>query len=320
MIKKLLEHKLKIVIAAILLIGLFFFLHKNSTPKITYDENKASLGSITLKVLAVGTVQPQNRLEIKPPIPGRIEKILIEEGQYVKKGQMLAWMSSNERSALLDAASAKGEAELKRWQDIYRPTPIIAPINGTIILKNVEQGEVFASTDALMVMSDRLTVKAQIDETDIASIKLKQKCEIILDAYSDKPVPATVDKIAFEATTVNNVTTYIVDVLPDAVPDFMKSGMTANVNCVVDVKENILLIPSSTLKTKDGKVTTLILDDGDQIEKPITTGITDGKNVEVTSGLSEGEIVLSPQINIQNQNSSSPFVPSRKNSKPKENK
>jgi multidrug efflux pump subunit AcrA (membrane-fusion protein) len=49
---------------------------------------------LDISILATGVVQPQNRLEIKPPIAGRIERVLVEEGETVKRGQILAWMSS----------------------------------------------------------------------------------------------------------------------------------------------------------------------------------------------------------------------------------
>lgn len=50
-------------------------------------------------------------------------------------------MSSTERVALVDTASAKGEAERKRWEKMYSPTPILAPLTGNLILKNVEPGQ-----------------------------------------------------------------------------------------------------------------------------------------------------------------------------------
>lgn len=303
------KNRLIILISTICLAGLIILAFQSKeTSEITFRESKVEKGNISIKVLATGTVQPENRLEIKPPIAGRVEKVLIEEGQIVKKGQILAWMSSTERSALLDAARSKGNAEVKKWEEIYPPTPIISPLNGTIVLKSVEQGQTFTNTESLMAMSDRLTVKAQVDETDISSIKLKQSAEIILDAYSDQKIPAQVDKIAFEATTVNNVTTYIVDVLPKSVPDFMRSGMTANVTFVTDSKEDALLIPADALKTKDGRSIVL---DKDKNEIEVETGITNGKQIEILSGLSEGEIILSPQIKLQdkNKNGASPFSP-----------
>jgi macrolide-specific efflux system membrane fusion protein len=314
--EKLSSKKLRLLIA-ILLIGLaaayFIKAYRQNNSDVTYKEVKVVRENIYVKILATGTVQPENRVEIKPPIPGRVEEVLIKEGQKVVKGQILAWMSSTERAALLDAARAKGAAEVKKWESIYPPTPILAPLDGTIILKNVEQGETFTSSDSLISMSDRLTVKAQVDETDISSISVGQEAEIILDAYSDQKIPAKVDKIAFDATTVNNVTTYIVDVLPITIPDFMRSGMTANVMFVADAKENVLLIPSEALKIKDGRSLVMVRNNSREIEKEVTTGITNGKQTEILSGLAEGDIILTAQIKLQEKgkNNSNPFNPMR---------
>lgn len=302
--------KTRWIILAILLVAAIWGVSaykKKDTNKITYNEIPVELGALHIRILATGTVQPENRLEIIPPIAGRIEKVLIKEGQKVKKGQILAWMSSTERAALLDAARANGADEIKKWEDIYPPTPILSPINGTIVLKNIEEGETFSGTTSLLSMSDRLTVKAQVDETDIAQVKVEQAAEIVLDAYSSQKIPAKVDKIAFDSTTVNNVTTYIVDVLPETVPEFMRSGMTANVTFLVTSKENIMLIPSETLRTRDGKSTVLVRENGEEIEKEVETGLSDGKKIEVISGLNPGEIVLSPQLKLNQNKSGSPF-------------
>src|SRR4051794_37657463 len=83
-------------------------------------------GEMKITILSTGVVQPENRVDIKPPIAGRVEKVLVNEGDVVKKGQVIAWMSSTERAALLDAASARGEDELKQWEEMYKPTPILA--------------------------------------------------------------------------------------------------------------------------------------------------------------------------------------------------
>ena len=298
------------VIGAVAIGAVLYFWNKSGEPKITYREARAEIGTIEVKILATGTVQPENRVEIKPPIPGRVEKVLIKEGDVVKRGQILAWMSSIERAALLDAARSKGAAELRKWEDIYPAAPILAPLDGTIVLKNVEQGETFTSADSLMSMSDRLTVKAQVDETDIAEIKVKQKAEIALDAYPDQKIEAEVDKIAFDATTVNNVTTYIVDVLPKTVPDFMRSGMTANVTFLVQSKENVLVVPAEAIKIKEGRASVMVRFDGDDIEREVEIGLNNGKQMEIVSGLSAGEVILLPQLKLEKaRGAASPFNP-----------
>lgn len=308
------KRNLLIVLGAVVIAGTIFAVCKGqSRTRITYLEVKVRRGDISVSILATGTVQPENRLGIKPPIAGRVENVLVKEGLKVRKGQVLVWMSSTERAALLDAARSKGVEEFKRWEELYRPTPVLAPISGTIILRNVESGQTFTNNDSILVMSDRLTVKAQVDETDIAQIKLKQTAQIVLDAYPGQKLSAKVDQIAFDAKTVNNVTTYIVDVLPDNTPEFMRSGMTANVTFLAETRQNVLLVPTEAVKAQDGKsVVTVRGGDGKPVEREIVTGITDGKQVEVVSGLTEDSVVLSAQLKVrdsQNRSGTSPFNP-----------
>ena len=290
--------KLILVVIILILAGVGgYFLTKEKKVKTIYEAVKVTRGDLAVTVVATGTVQPENRLEIKSPVAGRVEEVLIKEGQVVKKGQILAWMSSTERAALMDSARAKGADEVKKWEELYRPTPVISPINGTIILKNVESGQTFTNADAIFVLSNRLTVKGQVDETDIASIKVKQNANIILDAYSENKIPAVVAAIAYDATTTNNVTTYLVDVAPIKTPDYMRSGMTANVTFSIRSQENVLVIPTSAIEATDTGDAVLVRNaEGKKTSKPVKIGLTDGKMSEVVEGLAEGEIVLIKQL------------------------
>lgn len=309
-------NKKYIIISVVVLIAGFagFRIYKNGQkPKISYSEFKVSKGDIAIKILATGTVKPKNRLEIKAPVAGRIEQVLIKEGSVVRKGQILAWMSSTERAAMLDAARAKGAEEYQKWSELYLATPVLAPISGTIILKSVEPGQTFTNADAIFTMSDTLTVQALVDETDIAQIKLKNSAMIILDAYPKFPISAHVDKLAFDSTTTNNVTTYAIEVAPDSIPDFMRSGMTANVTFSVQSKTNILVIPSEALKVVDGKSIVLTRTNKDQapIEVAVTTGISDGKQTEILEGLNLDQKILIQDYSIGDGSAaaSNPFSP-----------
>lgn len=291
-------------VAFLILFAILFFSLSREKSTVVYTPVALKRGDIHVTVLAVGYVAPENRLEIKPPIPGRIEKVLVEEGQYVKKGQILLWMSSSERAALLDAARGQGPKEIKKWERLYKPTPVMAPIDGTIILRNVEAGQSFSNNDAVLVMSDRLTVKAQVDETDIGQIQVKQRAEVILDAYPETQIAGQVDQIGYEAKTINSVTTYIVDVLPDHTPDLMRAGMTANVTFFISSKQSVVLIPNEALKMRGGKtLTTVYNESGDAIEKEIEVGASDGRQSEVLSGLQENDTVLIRQIQGKQQGS-----------------
>ncbi|MCX5750722.1 MAG: efflux RND transporter periplasmic adaptor subunit [Candidatus Saganbacteria bacterium] len=256
-------------------------------------------GEILSSIPATGTVMPRNRLEVKPPIAGRIDTVLIEEGQSVKRGKILAWMSSTDRAVLLDAARAKGDAELKRWEEVYKPTPIIAPIDGFIIQRNVEPGQSFSVSEVVLVMADYLIVKAQVDETDIGKIKLGQKVEVVLDAYPDQKNWGKVEQIAYESKTVNNVTVYEIDVVLTKVSPLVRAGMSATVNFLQGDKKQVLLVPSKAVrKSRSKAVVFKVLPDGKTERTEIETGMEDDQNIEVVSGLSLGDKIAIPNKTI----------------------
>lgn len=301
-----------VIVAGVLFIGVVTYLYFNrgTDDGFTYEPFIVKKEDITVTILSTGTVQPENRLDIKPPIAGRAEEVLIDEGVVVKKGQILAWMSSSERAAMLDSVRAKGPEELAKWEDLYRPTPILTPIDGTIIQRNVEPGQTFSNGDSIFVMSDRLIIEAQVDETDISSVKLNDDAVVILDAYPTEKIPAKIRQIAFESKIVNNVTTYIVKVLPAKVPDFMRAGMTANINFHIASKKGVLVIPNETIMLVDGKRKVLLPGKEGPAEREVEIGLTDGRKSEVISGLLEGDTVLVEHVmKKSNNSSSSPFAP-----------
>lgn len=286
-----------LIVGIIALLAIGRLIRFSGTSKMVEEvikEVQPQRGDIKVYVTATGSVEPQNRLEIKPPIPGRIEKILVKEGDFVKQGQILAWMSSTERAALLDAARSQGPEVVAYWEEAYKPAPLIAPLDGMVIVRAVEPGQTLTSQDPLLVLADRLIVKAQLDETDIGKIKIGQSAEITLDAYPHQKVEATVDHIAYESKIVSNVTIYEVDILPEKVPEVFRSGMTANVNITVAQKENVLLIPAEAVREDDGQKYVLVKAKPKErpIPRIIEIGLGDGKKVEVISGLTGEEIVV----------------------------
>lgn len=296
-------------------LALGWYFKKEKAQEQTYKTLQVSRGNIQKTILTTGLVQPYNRLEIKPPVAGRTDEVLVVEGQQVHKGQVLAFMSSTDRAALLDAARSKGPGELKHWESLYKATPIVAPLDGVIIAKNIQNGQTVTQQDAVLVMSDRLIVKAQVDETDIGEIKLKQKAVTILDAYPRDKMKGQVDHIAYEAKVVNNVTVYEVDVLPEEVPEFMRSGMTANVTFEVSGEENVLILPSRAIEREKNQNVVLVPNpENDQkpLARSVELGLSDGKKVEILSGLKEGEWVLeknSVEKMMSGQKQSSPLSP-----------
>lgn len=246
---------------------------------------------------ATGSVLPLNRVEIKPPISGRIENLLVDEGQTVKSGQIVAWMSSNDRAAILDAARAKGPEELKRWEDAYKATPIVASLPGVVILRNAVIGQTVSASETIYAVADTLIVQAQVDESEIGKVKNGMPARVTLDSYPDRPTDGTVFDILYEGKTVSNVVTYGVKVRPKKVPDFFRSQMTANVAFIVGRTENALVVPGYAIKDAgDGTKQVMVRGpDGKPVARPVKTGVESGDLVEIVEGVAEGEALLSRQ-------------------------
>jgi macrolide-specific efflux system membrane fusion protein len=300
-----------IVVFGALAAGLWWWMQAgNSSP--AYREESVTRGRIEVTVQSTGIVQPRNRLEVKPPLAGRAEDVLVQEGQTVKKGQVLLWMSSSERAALIDAARARGPEEVKRWEEFYRATPVVSPIDGTVISRKLEPGQSFTASDPLLVIADRLLVEAQVDETDIGLIRLRLPARVVLDAYPGESVPASVGALAYESKTVSNVTTYTVDVVPARIPALMRSGMTATVTFQIAAKDDVLRVPTHALRGDDDQKSVLVPGaDGVPREQAVETGLSDGRQTEILSGLNEGDKVLITQVvrNSKSTGSASPLSP-----------
>ena len=279
----------------------------------TYEPVSVQRGEVAVSIQATASITPENRVEIKPPVGGRMEDVLFEEGINVKKGQILAWMSTTDRAALIDAARARGTNELERCQEIYKATPIVAPLDGSIILRKVEPGQTVSASDVVLVLSDHLIAEAQVDETALAQIHLGQTVKVVLDAYPDHKLEGTVTHISYESKTVLNVTTYTIEITLKDLPDFVRSGMTAAANFFVAAHTNVLWVAFDAVRQeKNHSVVTLPApEEGASPEsRTITTGLTDGKRIEVVTGLAENETVLivHPPVNVPGQ-TTNPFMP-----------
>ncbi len=274
---------------------------------------KAAKAPIEATVEATGSVAPYHRVEIKPALSGRIEKLLVDEGDKVAAGQIIAWMSSTDRAAILDAARAQGPAEVKKWEDTYKATPIVAPLPGIIILRNVVEGQMVDTTVVIYAMSDILVVIAQVDESDIGRIHLGMPTRNVLDSYPDKKDMGKVFDILYEGKNVSNVIQYQVKIRLDKVPAYYRSQMTANISFILQRKDKALLVPAGAVREKDGvrQVLTPSPEPGDKdVWREVKTGIENDISVEIVSGLSAGDTVLIRQAKYvpQSAAASSPLA------------
>ena len=146
-----------------------------------------------------------------------------------------------------------------------------------------------------------LIVEANVDETDLDQVWLKQKVDITLEGYPDALLTGFVHEIAQDATTVNNVTTYQVNVFLDQTPPFVKSGLSADLFFRISDRPSVLRVPTDAL-TPEGQVLVVEAPDTAPVLRDIKIGATDGTFTEILSGLHEGDWIAIPKFELQRQN------------------
>lgn len=301
--------------------GIWFWTHREKA-EAAAEAQKFVPAQVELKTLrrtveSTGEVRPENRLSVKSPVSGRIEELLVREGDSVEKSDVIAWVSSTERATLLDAARAKGADELAYWESVYKAAPLIAPMAGTVIDRSFEPGQTINASDAVVVIADRLILVGQVDETDIGAIFTDQAVDIQLDAYPDARFSGTVKAIAYDSKIVSNVTMYEVDVTAENLPEFARSGMTATLTFVVEEHKKVPAVPTSALEYRNGTAFVRPPATSGKDPLPVQTGLSGNGFTEIVGGLQAGDSILIPQIVRKVSNGTNPFLPGRAGTKSK---
>lgn len=209
------------------------------------------------------------------------------------------------KQADITSASAsvrRSEASVINAQTELGYTTIVAPCNGIVITKYVDQGTVVAGARSSLGGSSGVTLLdvadtskmfavADVDETDIAQITVGQQVKVTLDAYADAELTGVVTKIAPGATTEQSVTTIPVTVQLDTsninVP--LRPGMNATCDFVVAASTDVLVVPTTAVKTTAGRAMVTVIQDGQLLPRRVEVGLEGEELSEITSGLNEGE-------------------------------
>jgi multidrug efflux pump subunit AcrA (membrane-fusion protein) len=140
---------------------------------------------------------------------------------------------------------------------------------------------------------NNLFFEAEIDETDISLITATQSAEIVLDAYPDESIPATVESIDFDASSDSSGSTvFIVKFkLSNNNTQKFRLGMNGEVIINVAQKQNILTVPYQSL-IEDDTIQVKVVKDKKVVEQEVTTGISNDDYIEITSGLKENDVIV----------------------------
>ncbi len=191
-------------------------------------------------------------------------------------------------------------------------TDIVSPVDGTVVSRNVTQGQTVAASfqtpTLFLIATDlkKMEVDTNISESDIGGVKQGNKATFTVDAYPQRVFAGTVTQVRQSPQTVQNVVTYDA-VVGIANPDLaLMPGMTASTQIIVDQRTDVLRVPDQALRYVPGGLgagapaigaaRVFVLRDGAPVAVPVAVGLDDGNFSEIVTGdLHPGDAVVTAE-------------------------
>jgi HlyD family secretion protein len=206
---------------------------------------------------------------------------------------------------------ADQERKLQDLKDALSDYVVTAPFAGTltgVTLKRADQVSTGTSV-ATLITSDQY-VELSMNEIDTAKIKVGDKVTLSFDAIDDLSLTGSVAEIDPVGTVSQGVVSYTIKIKFDVQDARVKPGMSVNANIITDTHQNVLVVPQTAVKTQNGQsyvqiFTPALTETGGTQgvtsvtapqSVPVETGISDNANIEILSGLTEGEQIVTRTI------------------------
>lgn len=235
---------------------------------------KVELQDIERSLNYVGDIKAQDEAKVYPKVNGKIIEKLAEEGDSVKKGDIIAYVDRDEVGFKFEKA------------------PVESPLTGIIGRVYVDKGtNVTPQTPvALVVDMDKVKVDLDIPAEYLTKITLGQAALISSEAYPDEKFLGKVSRIS-PVLDLDTRTAPIEINIPNA-DHRLKSGMFVKVSLAIEKRSNVALILKEAIIGKEPDTYVYTVKDNKAFSRKISLGIHDGPLYEVTQGLKEGEMVV----------------------------
>ena len=306
--------------------GLFLVRSKNKP--VDYKNVEVDRGRVEKVIEVDAQVKPEIYADISSELPVLVNDVFVKENEVVSKGQKLFILDQKSVNAqIAQARLAVEKAELaeknkRRHWDLLKPEErmeikktteearqklneiyaqsskltIVSPIDGVVVRRNVNPGEVASGIAMKIVDLNSLRIEALIPEVDIGLVQIGSLAEVSLDAYPDKILTGKIISIDSTSTTKENSTYYRAIIkLDDLQGVRFLEGMNAEVDIITDKKKNVLRVDRDFVKKDEQGYFVYLLNFGDDkkpVKKYFQAGLVGEDFVEVESRLSVGEKVV----------------------------
>jgi membrane fusion protein, multidrug efflux system len=283
-------------------------------------------GDIQQTYRTITTLEAEQDAQVVARSTGILEDILVEEGDMVEKGQLLAQLDVEQLTLEVtqkEATLNKLKKELNRQQSLYKRkltssdaldratyefqsqqaqyklsklklnyAGIKAPISGIITERLVKTGNLIRDNDLLFKIVDLSSLKAvlHLPEKELANIKKGQNILLNIDALEDEVIVGEIERVRPSIDTDTGTFKVVASLSNEN--NFLKSGMFGKVEVVFDVHQDSLLLEQEAVITQDNRSHVFVVDGEKAIQTPVTIGFRYNGLVEVIEGLSESDQVI----------------------------
>jgi HlyD family secretion protein len=201
---------------------------------------------------------------------------------------------SNADLQQLKNAVAAAQLDLDAARAAKAQTQLRAPFDGVVTQVNANPGELIGGFTPLLSLADttNLELLADIDEIDVGAVAPNQTVEIRFDAFPGKTVNGSVTRLFPAASTDRGASVYQARVKFDASDLAIRPGMGATIKIATVERKNVLLLPSNAIKNAGPQKIVTMLINGARQNIVVLTGLSDGNETEIVSGLREGAMVV----------------------------
>lgn len=235
--------------------------------------SKAQGGSISQNIALTGQIilNSNRSADVKARFTGQVRSVKVELGQKVKKGQVLARVESNESLQVFN---------------------VTAPISGTILKRNTNVGNL-TSDEPLFTIVDlsKVWAKFHIFPKDTAYIQEGQSVTVHTLGNIEKEATSSIKMLLPTADALSQ--TYVAIVELDNENSDWRPGMTVEGDVSVSQTKADVIIPESAIQTMEDQSVIFVENNNEYEMRPVKLGKSDNKNIEIISGLSEGESYVS---------------------------
>lgn len=200
--------------------------------------------------------------------------------------------TKEELDALQNAVTG-AQLDLDAAKAALAQTKLTAPYNSTVTEVDVREGELVGGYSPLAAVADLgvLEIAADVDEIDVAHAQTGQPVEVRLDAFPGETFSGKLTRLFPAASTQRGTTVYgsVVEFDPRNLQ--VRPGMGATMKVQTIQKSEVLLVPNRALKNVGTRKAVHIVAPGDPRDQIVETGVTDGTDTEIISGLNEGDQV-----------------------------